>query len=229
MVKRNLLFDQMKIMSRQHFLLFVISFSLHAPFLHAQQDWTLKKDENGIKVYSRTSENSKYNEPRVEMTLQASLSSLASLVLDIGNYPNWSFNTKQTSLLKTISPSELYFYSEIHSPWPASNRDLAIHLVISQDPATRVMTIRAEEIPNYIPEKDGLVRVPLSNEIWTVTPAGNGSIKVDYRIKLDPGANMPAWIINSFSVKGPYETFSHARQQLTNARYKDAKLFFIKD
>src|SRR5882757_3214897 len=99
MVKRNLLFDQMKIMSRQHFLLFVISFSLHAPFPHTQQDWTLKKDENGIKVYSRTSENSKYNALRVEITLQASVSSLASLVLDTGNYPNWSLNTEQTCLL----------------------------------------------------------------------------------------------------------------------------------
>jgi hypothetical protein len=193
------------------------------------QDWTLKKDDNGIKVYSRSSERSKYNQLRVEMTVQTSLSSVAALVLDIGNYPNWSFNTKQTSILKTVSPSELYFYSEIRSPWPASNRDLAIHLAVTQDANSKIMTIHAVELPNYVPVKDGLVRVPMSDEIWTVSPAGSGLIKIDYRITLDPGAGTPAWLINMFSVKGPFETFSHVKEQLKIAKYKDARLSFIKD
>jgi len=210
-------------------LLFTIACIFQLFSLRAQQEWTLKKDENGIKVYSRSGEHSKYNELRVEMTLQASLSSVAALVLDIGNYPSWSFNTKQTSVLKTVSPSELYFYSEIHSPWPASNRDLAIHLVVTQDPNSKVMTIHAEELPNYIPAKEGLVRVPLSDEVWTVTPAGNGLIKIDYRITLDPGAGTPAWLINMFSVKGPFETFSHVKEQLKIPKYRDAKLSFIRD
>ncbi|HVU58403.1 MAG TPA: START domain-containing protein [Puia sp.] len=216
-------------MQRKNHLLFTICCTLQLFSLRAQQEWTLKKEENGIKVYSKSSEHSKYNELRVEMTLQASLSSVAALVLDIGNYPNWSFNTKQTSILRTVSASELYFYSEIHSPWPASNRDLAIHLAVAQDPNNKVMTIHAEELPNYIPVKDGLVRVPMSDEIWTVTPAGNGSIKIDYRITLDPGAGTPAWLINMFSVKGPFETFSHVREQLKIAKYSNAKLSFIKD
>jgi hypothetical protein len=216
-------------MRQKNYLLFILAYTLQLSSLQAQQDWTLKKDENGIKVYSRSSEHSKYNELRVEMTLQNNLSSVAALVLDIGNYPNWSFNTKQTSVLKTVSPSELYFYSEIHSPWPASNRDLAIHLLVTQDPGSKILTIHADEIPNYIPTKEGLVRVPLSNELWTVTPAGNGSIKVDYRITLDPGAGTPAWLINMFSVKGPFETFSHVRDQLKIAKYRDAKLSFVTD
>lgn len=214
---------------RQKNLLFTIACSLQLLSIRAQQEWNLKKDENGIKVYSRSSEHTNYNELRVEMTLQASLSSVAALVLDIGNYPSWSFNTKQTSILKTIGPSELYFYSEIHSPWPASNRDLAIHLTVTQDPNSKIMTIHAEELPNYIPVKEGLVRVPLSDEVWTVTLANNGFIKIDYRIRLDPGAGTPAWLINMFSVKGPFETFSHVREQLKAPKYRDTKLSFIRD
>jgi len=222
-------------MRRKNYLLFTIAFTLQLVSLQAQQEWNLKKDENGIKVYSRSSEHTKYNELRVEMTLQTSLSSVAALVLDIGNYPNWSFNTKQTSILKTIGPSELYFYSEIHSPWPANNRDLAIHLTVTQDPNSKVMTIHAVELPDYIPVKEGLVRVPLSDEVWTVTPVGNGPaghiglIKIDYRITLDPGAGTPAWLINMFSVKGPFETFSHVKEQLKAPKYRDAKLSFIRD
>lgn len=211
------------------FRYYLLMIALCGNFCVSAQEWTLKKDDNGIQVYSRSNEQSKYNELRVQMTVQASLSSLASLVLDIGNYPNWSFNTKQTSILKTVSPSELYFYSEIHSPWPASNRDLAIHLLVTQDQNSKVMTIHAEELPDYIPARDGIVRVPLSDEIWTVTPAANGCIKIDYRIRLDPGAGTPAWLINMFSVKGPFETFSHVKEQLKIAKYSNAKLSFIKN
>ncbi len=103
------------------------------------------------------------------MTLSAKLSSLAALVLDIDNYPKWSFNTEKSYVLKKISPSELYFYTLINSPWPVSDRDLAVHLSLVQDSNTHVLTLSAiREIANFIPEKKGIVRVPLSIERWTV-------------------------------------------------------------
>src|SRR5450631_4132077 len=103
----------------------------------AQTGWNLKKDKDGIRVYSRTSENLKYNELKAELTVQARPSDLAALILDITNYHEWSFNTKLSYVVKPVSPSELYFYSEIESPWPASNRDLVVHLRISQDPVSK--------------------------------------------------------------------------------------------
>jgi len=32
-----------------------------------------------------------------------------------------------------------------------------------------------------------------------------------------------------FSVKGPFETFSHVREQLKAPKYRDTKLSFIRD
>src|SRR5580700_1883590 len=53
--------------------------------------WELRKDQDGIRVYSRTCDSSRFDELKVETTLQGKLSSLAALILDVGNYPNWSF------------------------------------------------------------------------------------------------------------------------------------------
>src|SRR5215467_4246542 len=82
-------------------------------FASAQQPaaWELKKDEAGIKIYSRAGDSSKFNDLKVETTVEGRLSSLAALLLDIANYPRWSFNSKKASVLKTVGPSELYFYS----------------------------------------------------------------------------------------------------------------------
>jgi START domain len=200
-----------------------------SPPLAAQKSWELKKDQEGIKVFSKPSDNSRFNELKVEMTLPAKLSSIAALVLDIDNYPNWSFNTEKSYVLKKISPSELYFYTLIHSPWPASNRDLAVHLRLTQDETSKVLSIRAECVPNYIPPKKDIIRVPLSIEQWTVTPLPGDKARIEYELKLDPGASVPPWLINLFSTKGPYETFTHLRQQIQKDQYRSAVISFIRD
>jgi hypothetical protein len=212
--------------NRKLLLLFYLFAALSAD---AQKNWDLKKDQDGIRVYSRTGDSSRFDEVKVETTMPGKLSSLAAVILDVGNYPNWSFNSEKAYALKRISPSDLYFYSLIRSPWPASDRDLAVHLHLTEDTNTRTLYIHADEIAGYIPAKQGIVRVPLSTERWIVTPLSGERIRISYELRLDPGTSAPSWLINLFSTKGPYETFCHLREQLKQPKYHDANLPFIKN
>ena len=207
------------------FFLLVLFFS--SVTVNAQNDWTLKKEKNGIKVFSRENTHSKFNELKVETRLSARLSDLAAVILDIPGYPQWSFNVKSSKVLKQVSPSELYFYTEISSPWPADNRDLPIHLKITQNPVNKVMTIAVECIPDLIPRQKNIVRVPLSKETWIVTPVDESTISIVYELEVDPGENPPAWLINMFSVKGPYETFTKLREQIKDPKYHASSVPFI--
>jgi len=223
---------------RRLLLLLYLCTGLHAgaqmahedhPARQTRETWELRKDQEGIRVYSRAGDSSGIDELRVETTLPGKLSSLAALILDIGNYPNWSFNSEKAFVLKRISPTELYFYSLVRSPWPASDRDLVVHLRLTQDSSSRTLYIHADEIPGYIPEKKGIVRVPASVERWIVTPLPGDRITISYELRLDPGASAPPWLINLFSTKGPYETFCHLREQLKQPRYHDDALNFIRN
>jgi hypothetical protein len=213
-------------MYRNFIYLLLLFQAMHFPGL-AQNKWVLKKEKDSIRVYNRSSEHSKFNDLRVETTLKTSLSGLAAVILDINNYPSWSFNTKTAYILRQVSPSELYFYSEINSPWPASNRDLAVHLRITQDPASKSMRIMAEEVPNFIPPKENIVRVPLSRETWKVVPLDKTTVRIEYELEIDPGASAPAWLVNSFATKGPYETFSNLREQVKLPKYRNVSFPFI--
>ena len=193
----------------------------------AQNGWTLKKDKDSIKVYVRGNDQSKFDELKVEVSIKAKLSELAALILDINDYKSWSFNTRSAHVLKQVSPSELYFYSEINSPWPADDRDLALHLTITQDPVSKTMIIKVSSEPGLIPAKPNTVRVPISSEIWTVTRLDKTRIHIDYQLKLDPGGTVPAWLINTFSVKGPFETFKNLREQIKKPKYRNAPISFI--
>jgi hypothetical protein len=208
---------------------FLLMAALTAALQASAQPWELRKDQDGIRIYTRTADSTRFDEVKVETTFPGKLSSLATLILDIGNYPNWSFNSEKAYILKKISQSELYFYSLVHSPWPASDRDLAMHLHLTQDSSTRTLYIHNDEIAGYIPEKKGVVRVPACIERWVVTPLPGDRIRIIYELRLDPGASAPPWLINLLSTKGPFETFSHLRGQLKQPKYHDATLAFIKN
>jgi hypothetical protein len=209
-------------------MVFLLSLSVKC-FAQGKDGWELKKDKEGIQVYSRPDEHSAFNDLKVEMTLQARMSSLAALLLDVTNYPSWAFNTEKTSLLKTVGPSELYYYTLIRTPWPVANRDLPVHLVLRQDAASGDLFVRAECIPGLIPPKKDFVRVPFSLEQWRVTPQPGGKIRIVYQIRIDPGSSIPAWLVNIFAAKGPYDTFYHLREQIQKPQYANAHVSFIRE
>ncbi|MDR3716594.1 MAG: START domain-containing protein [Puia sp.] len=209
------------------YMSFLLAFFLVRLTGTSQNTWTLKKDKDSIKVYNRGDEQSKFKELKVEMDLKASLSDLAAVILDIGDYKDWSFNTRTSYVIKQVSPSELYFYSEIESPWPADNRDLTLHLVITQEPVGKTMKINIRTVTGLVPPKPNTVRVPMSDETWVVTRMDKTQIRIAYQLKLDPGGALPAWLINTFSVKGPFETFKHLREQVRQPRYRNAVVPFI--
>ena len=206
-------------------ILFILPLTYFSGF--AQGSWNLKKDKEGIKIFSRTSEHSKINELGADFSMQATLSELAAVMLDVDNHVQWVCATQSSRLLKKISDSELYFYTEMNSPWPLSNRDLIVHLVITQDPVSKIMTIKATNVPGYLPENKSIVRVPLSKAVWTVTPVNNKTLNIHYLVEVDPGGTVPAWLINMFATKCPFESFKNLRMQIKHEKYRLTNLSFI--
>ena len=197
--------------------------------VYGQENWKLKSDRDGIAIFLRSLPDSKFKAVKVECELAASLSQLVTVILDVNTGDQWVYSTKSSVLLKQVSPSELYYYSEVNIPWPASNRDFIAHLIAVQDPYSKVVTIYGPTVPNYVPVKNDIVRITQSEGKWVITPIGPHRIKVEYTLQVDPGGNIPAWLINLFAAKGPYESFKNLRTQLQKPAYVNAHLPFIVD
>jgi hypothetical protein len=85
---------------------------------NAQQNWQLSTETSGIKVFSSTVADSKVKALKVECEFNATLSQLVTALLDVKTCTEWVYHTKSCVLLKQVSPSELYYYSEISIPGP---------------------------------------------------------------------------------------------------------------
>lgn len=193
----------------------------------AQGDWKLKTDKDDVQVYMKAEDNSSYKSVKTVTTLHTSLSAVSAILLDVLKTPDWVYGTKQCSLLKKESPTSLYYYAEMGMPWPVSNRDFVIRISLSQNPQSKIVTVLATNLPTYIPEKDGIVRIQRSSGKWTISPVGNGMVRVEYILQIDPGGSLPASIVNMFSYNGPFQSFKNLRTQVNKPEYAKAQLPFI--
>ena len=215
-------------MTRTIFFTFILLGVFSLPG-RSQDDWKLKTDKDGINIFTRTFPDSKFKAIKVEVELDATLSQMVAVVLDVNTGAQWVYSTKSSVLLKQVSPSELYYYSEVSIPWPAANRDFIAELRAVQDSHSRVVTIYGPVFPDYLPVKKDIVRVRRSEGKWIISPLAKGRIKVEYTLRVDPGGDLPAWLVNLFVTKGPFESFKKLKEQLQKAEYVNAKLPFITD
>ncbi len=210
------------------YVIYCLFFFLALPCL-SQTDWELKKDKNGIQVFTAKLADSKFKAIRVNCILNARLSQLAAVILQPEIQPEWVLATREAHTVQNISTSHLYYYAEAVLPWPLSNRDMVIDLQIAQDPISHIMTITANSIDHILPRNPGKERIPFSQAIWKVQSVGPDKIKVDYTVRIDPGGGIPAWMVNMFIARAPFESFKNLLQKVQEKRFQDKKFDFLKD
>jgi hypothetical protein len=209
--RRYKIFRSMKTVKSGLLQLLLLLFAASA---FAQDEWVEKKDKDGIKIYSRHSDHSKFNDLKIEMDLKGNVSQLSAILLDVEKYPEWAYATKTCVLVKKISNNELIYYSEIGVPWPATNRDFYAHCTAVLDSASRSLKVTSTGLKNYQPEKKDLVRIPASKGVWNITTVSDKIIHLQYFLEVNPGGSVPAWILNIFSTKGPLETFHNLKLKM---------------
>lgn len=171
----------------------------------AQESWELRRNENGITIYSQRHNN--IVQLRLLTEFNASAESLIAQLQNINNYVNWVYGNKRSGIIKKISNNDIIYFTEAHLPWPIQDRDLVIELNIKPANAIEPLTITAKSIDGILPPKKHFIRVPYSLATWRVTPIPGNKIKIDYTFSIDPGGSIPGWLVNMTIAKGPYESF----------------------
>jgi len=188
--------------------LFVLStMLLTLTVVQAQNNWELRRNENGITIYSRRSTNGKIVELRLQCQLNATPGQLVAQILNISHYSDWVYGNKRSGVIKKVSDQDLVYFTEAHLPWPVQDRDLVLDLNISPATASAPLTITVKSIPGYLPPKKHFIRIPYSLAVWKVTPIPGNKIAIDYTFSLDPGGSIPAWLVNLTVATGPYKSF----------------------
>ncbi|MCE9540165.1 MAG: START domain-containing protein [Bacteroidetes bacterium] len=218
------------LLNKNNSLIFLFVFYLGTvSFSTTKDDWLLKKNEKGVTVYTRNSENSVFKELKAVAYLKTSISSIVGLLYDFEKYPEWVYKCGTSGTLKKISEKELIHYQTVIAPWPISNRDFIVNIKIGQDEITKVVSIKSYAKGTYIPVFPNYVRIMNFNASWTLTPQKDGSVEIVYQLLVDPAGAVPAWAMNMAIVDGPFETMNKIKERVFKEEYQKAKIPFIKE
>lgn len=204
--------------------LLVCLLCLSVSFAGAQSNWTLKTQKDGIKVYQSPVADSKVNAVKVLCEFEATPAALVAVLMDVKSCTEWVYHTKSCTLVKQNSPWDVVYHSEINLPWPVENRDFVAHLWVTQDPKTHIVIVEGPAIPGVVAERKGIFRIAHSKGRWVINPINSHTIVVEYTLQVDPGGNIPAWLVNMFAAEGPIQSFKGLRLQLQKSQYQNARL-----
>ncbi len=196
--------------------------------VQAQTDCTVRKDLNGIKVFSCEVADSKFKSIKATFELDAELNQLVSVLQDVPAYNAWQYRMINPRLVRQDERS-LTYYGEISAPWPVSNRDLIVILEFGYDPAEKVLNVSATGMPASLPLVENIIRIPDFKAKWTVRELANHQLQVEYNLVIDIGGAIPAWLINMAQAEGPFETFSNLKAHLKLEKYQGNTYSFLND
>ena len=179
----------------------------------ADNKWQLKKETDGIKVYTQSVANTDIKALKADFMMDGDMDRLASVLLDISGQKDWVYSTKSSKILKKVGEQELIYYSEKDMPWPVTNRDAVMRIKIER-PTEGTMLVSVSPVNGLVAEKNDIVRVQSSDVTWKVTQVNGSTMKVAYQASVDPGGSLPAWVTNMFITKGPLESFKKLREMM---------------
>ncbi len=194
---------------------FTIIFILLISTSSAAQDWNLVKNAQGIEVFTRENPNSNFNAFRAKMTIASSVEEVEYILKNLDKYKDVFPDTEELKILKRLGDNKHIQYSHTKAPWPVSDRDGVFEVSFKTAPSDGSLYSSAHALPDYIPEKDGIVRIQKSNSSWTVTPKSEGKIQIIYEVEAEPGGSIPDWLANSAASELPYNTFINLREALS--------------
>lgn len=180
----------------------------------AQDGWSLARQADGIRVYVRNVDGSPLREFRGEVQIRATPDDVVEVLRDADAYRQWMPDVAASELLKATD-TEQFHYLDNKAPWPVSNRDGIYHFTYTKA-GDGAVTVRVEAVPDYLPLREGKVRIPQAKGQWKLVPDAEG-VKVTYQMHASPGGAIPDWLANRTVVDTPYGTLKALRSRVQEA------------
>ncbi len=213
------------------FIVFALSVTAYA---EVEADWVLERDENNVRVYTRSLEGSSFKAFRGETVIDAELNRALALMNDTAACVDWMHSCKSPVLIAKLNPLERYTYMVNDLPWPAADRALLLRASISQRMSDRVVTVAlnavapselSDEQRARVPSSKGVVLIDKARGFFRFTPVDDQKTHVEYQMHTDPNGALPASLVNAMVIDTPFHTLKSMQSVVLEEKYQDFRPF----
>jgi hypothetical protein len=180
------------------------------------QPWEFIKERDGIKIYTRSEETNPVKSFKGEMDLHTDIEKMSKVIGNIETFEWWDEAISEIKVLAFEKEKFIRYYLVYDVQWPFSDRDLCVESLITNDSVTGKRVVRATPLSGVIPEKPDIVRIKNYWQQWTMQPEDNGIIHVVLEGSVDPGGNIPSWLVNMVITDTPLNIMRKVRETVAN-------------
>ena len=170
-------------------------------------EWELKKEKDGITIYTRSVENTNINEFRAFTQISSSAETIFNIILDVENYTKWIEDVEYSEKLYQ-DENRIGMYYQLGLPWPIQDRDITLISVFEELPDNSIL-FQLSNSSSLKNEDENFIRIKEIRGHWLIKPIDKGNCEVTYQFLADPEGSIPAWVINIFVVDGPFRTLQN--------------------
>jgi len=178
-------------------------------------DLILVKDSDGILVYKEKDAHENINRIVARTKVDAYYMTVLCLIKDFEHQKDWIYANNGAICIDSISPTEWIYYGISETPWPFQDRDAVAHVNLEINEEQQEISLHSTASPDLIPASPEMVRIQMLDSKWRLKKLKDGT-QVEMDLLVDVGGNVPVWLINMFSAKGPFNTFKNMKKELEN-------------
>lgn len=160
-----------------------------------------------IRVHERA--DGKGKDVWAEGVLHGDARDVQAALLDQESYAQWMPYAKESRVVSRAADGSRVTYTMLDLP-VVSSRDYTCQVVndslLAADGSGQ-FTQRWWAVPDALPVRKGVVRLPRNEGSWLVKPQGEGTSYAVYKFSVDPGGSLPGFLANMGQKGGVLDTW----------------------
>jgi hypothetical protein len=183
--------------------------------------WTLKKDKNGIQIY--TQKNADLMRYKAESEIDINLSKLFNVFQDHQTITSWLYNLKSIELLTKKELYETTYYAIYSTQWPVKDCSAVLRATWQYDSINKILTNTtiSENTAQY--RNDGFIHIPLIETHSYFQQIKENKVKLSLQLTIDHGYILPNIIVDAVSIDALYRTLMNLKQ-MNYKKYSEVDL-----
>jgi len=188
-------------------IIWILVLGLFDRNLNAQSQWKLHKQNTAYTLWMKDVENLECKQFKIQTELNEDLQSVYNIFKDVEHMHLWYDKVKRVSLLKKINSNEAIYLLEYDLPFPFEDRITTIKGTINYNEYMGKITVTTEYFSYPIPDlHQNASLIKNISGGWEIVKTNNGTLLVTHHGYMDPGGNVPIWLVNESLTSGPPKT-----------------------
>ncbi len=211
-------------MGKNLLMIFIIGLM---PVIIQAQEWELKKNEKGIKAYTRDYPSLKFKEYLVTTSIPADIKTVITAFTDFSQYHLLYPETADYEVLEKSSEL-LVSYMRIKTPFPAKDRAGIFQNKFTYNPASKTIYVEISCLNDKHEVASKYIRIPYCTGYWEFKEVEENVVEVKHQFVTDPGGFAPAFIVNAKTINNPFKTLEVLTELSSQEKYRKHDSVFAK-